>query len=134
MDIQNTNNTHQALEVTTSESSTVSHNIATHRAQVSSRHSMFGLYSLISGLCTAVFAIALPNLPFIVHASSNTLFYITYSILAAACLLSLLGISIPSFKKTSYPNISGLIGLILNLFVLYSSISVLIIFIASGNN
>jgi hypothetical protein len=134
MDTQNSNSPEYTSETASPEPLTLTRHVSTQSQQLHHEHSMLGVYSLLSGLCIATIAVALPNLPFIVHASSNTVFYISYGVLAAACLLSFLGVSIPSFKKTSYPNISGLTGLILNLFVLYTTISVIVVLIATGNN
>lgn len=73
-------------------------------------------------------SILLPSLPMIANAGSNTPIYIGYGIIAFMSLVSLFVFSVPSFKKQSYPNILWLIGMILNLFVLYSVVSLLAVY------
>jgi hypothetical protein len=92
------------------------------------------MVSLITGLLLAVFAYAIPNIPFITRASSNLPFYIVYSVLTICCLVNLFFVTGPSFRKYDYPNILGLIGLVFNCIVLYSAVSVLVIYTFTGNN
>ncbi len=98
------------------------------------RRSKLGSSSLIAGVLVVGIAYALPNLPFITKATNDTPFFISYGVLSLLCLAVMARLAIPSFKKNNYPNIAGLIGLILTLLVLYSAVSILVVYAFRGNN
>jgi hypothetical protein len=99
-----------------------------------SEKSKFARMAFIGGLIAVILSFAIPHLSIITSATNNIPFFTTYGILAIICAVSIGMFAIPSFKKNKYPNLFGLIGLMLSLIVLYGALSVLIVYIFNGNN
>ncbi len=89
--------------------------------------SKFGLLSLLSGV---VFAASQSLIAYRYVGSSTGVVIAIYSVIGVLAFSSLLLLSIPSFKKQGYPNIMGLIGLVLNVYVVTTCTSLLLTFLA----
>jgi hypothetical protein len=96
------------------------------------RKSKFGLFSLISGIITAGGSIVAIESPLMASGSETTL-RLTYGVLSFTSFVFMLALSVPSFKRNAYPNLSGMVGFFLNLAVFYQSLSALVAVLAVGH-
>ncbi|HEV2412400.1 MAG TPA: hypothetical protein VGS28_01185 [Candidatus Saccharimonadales bacterium] len=113
-------------------------------ADISSSHaakhrsgSKLGLYSLLSGLILLAAEAALPYIPgwsgVLSNASTNAPYDLSYALVGVLSLASVLFLSIPSFKKIPYPNVWGLIGIILNVLVFATAVTSISLFYPFGS-
>ena len=88
--------------------------------------SRLGLYSLISGLCLLGVDISTTYIPAIAKSNSFAFLDAFNGIMVALCLVCILALAAPSFKKNPYPNLFGLIGLTFSLIALSDFITLLV--------
>lgn len=93
-----------------------------------------GLLSFISGIVIAGVTVGMQFLPFLSNTSSSAVICIVYGCIALAAIAALILFSIPSFKKNPYPNLFGLIGLILQIIIINEAVSALILFIGASSS
>jgi hypothetical protein len=97
--------------------------------------SKLGLYGLLGGILISSTYIIIMNLPAFIDSTntSSAQYYTMYGVLGLAAAICL-AISIRSFKCIDYPNITGLIGLVLNLIVLFTVLNSLVSFVLAAAN
>ena len=90
---------------------------------------MYGLVGSVGVL--AAFLLA-PLSSALQNASSASTFYLFYGSVAVAAAACAALLSVPSFKKNSYPNMLGLVSLIINVFTTALSLYLLVSYYAAS--
>jgi hypothetical protein len=93
-----------------------------------------GKLCLAVGIVVAISALLAPLLPYMSSAASSDPIYLTYAVIAASSLASVVFLGVRSLKKQPFPNIAGMLGTMLCLIVLYDVLSVLVVSLWPGRN